>query len=149
MPQKNRAAPSNRSNSAGGIPKIIRRQSITCRDSRAKSRLWTFSKSGTYSAVPAPILLTTTLPILAKNSQITGALPKPTHDAAWWEAKTKGFDFSYEDRIDSQKFNRIIWEGMMGDKPYPATRSGADLRRGATPQPETRQVDTNARPSNQ
>jgi hypothetical protein len=100
----------------------------------------------TYSAVPAPILLTTTLPILAKKNVEQGdhadALPRPTHDAAWWEARTKGFDFSVEDRIDSEKFNRILWEGLMGDKPYPTVRSGADLRHSATPQPDTRQVKT-------
>jgi YVTN family beta-propeller protein len=97
----------------------------------------------TYSAVPAPILLTSTLPLMKKevvNGNQPDALPHPTHDAAWWDARTKGFDFSAEDRIDSQKFNRILWEGLMGDKPYPSTRSGADLRRSGTPQPETRQV---------
>jgi hypothetical protein len=25
-------------------------------------------------------------------------------------------------------FNRVIWHGLMGDKPYPTNRSGADLR---------------------
>jgi hypothetical protein len=98
----------------------------------------------TYSAVPAQILYTTTLPILNKYVQNRDALPQPTHDAAWWDAKTKGFDFSKEDRIDSDKFNRIIWEGMMGDKPYPTTRSGADLRRAGTPQPETRRASGNS-----
>lgn len=97
----------------------------------------------TYSAVPAQILYTTTLPILNKSAQTLNALPQPTHDAAWWEAKTKGFDFSHEDRIDSERFNRIVWEGMMGDKPYPTTRSGADLRHGGTPQPETKKVSIN------
>jgi DNA-binding beta-propeller fold protein YncE len=98
----------------------------------------------TYSAVPAQILYTTTLPILNKYVQNRDALPQPTHDAAWWDAKTKGFDFSKEDRIDSDKFNRIIWEGMMGDKPYPTTRSGADLRRAGTPQPETSRASGNS-----
>jgi hypothetical protein len=99
----------------------------------------------TYSAVPAQILYTTTLPILNKYVINNDNLPHPTHDAAWWEAKTKGFDFSQEDRIDSDKFNRIIWEGMMGDKPYPATRSGVNLGQSAqpkagTPKPETKEV---------
>ncbi len=89
----------------------------------------------TYSAFPAQILFTTQLPILNKYVINRAALPHPTHDAAWWEAKTKGMDFSQEDRIDSDKFNRIIWEGMMGGKPYPTTRSKA-----GTPQPETKQV---------
>jgi len=104
----------------------------------------TAKSNWTYTAVPAPILLTSTLPILAKKNVETGlgfdSVPRPTHDAAWWESKTKGFDFSVEDRIDSEKFNRILWEGLMGDKPYPTTRSGADLRQGGTPQPETRKA---------
>ena len=61
----------------------------------------------------------------AKGKQV----PKPTHDAGYWAAKTKGFDFSQEDRLcDPEKFNRIIWEGLHGNKPYPTVRSGLDLR---------------------
>jgi hypothetical protein len=40
----------------------------------------------------------------------------------------------------SGKFSRIIWEGMMGNKPYPTTRSGAIMPQGGTPQPDNRQV---------
>jgi hypothetical protein len=51
------------------------------------------------------------------------------HDAAWWAAKTKGFDFSDADRIDADAFNRILWQGSMGDNvPYPTVRSHQDLR---------------------
>jgi DNA-binding beta-propeller fold protein YncE len=82
----------------------------------------------TYSAFPAQILFTTQLPILNKGVVNRAALPHPTHDAAWWEAHTKGFDFRQEDRNDPEKFNRVLWEGLMGDKPYPTNRSGADLR---------------------
>jgi DNA-binding beta-propeller fold protein YncE len=85
--------------------------------------------SWTYSASPAQILYTSTLPLPPnKSEQGKAVLPHPTHDAAWWDAQTKGFDFSAEDRVDSSKFNRIIWQGLMGDKPYPTTRSGKDLR---------------------
>jgi hypothetical protein len=80
-----------------------------------------------FSAFPAQILFTTQLPILNKYHVNLANLPHPTHDAAWWEAKTKGFDFSEPDHVDPDKFNRVIWEGLMGDKPYPTTRSGADL----------------------
>ena len=58
-----------------------------------------------------------------------GAIPKPTHGAAYWAEKTKGFDFSQEDRVPTELFNRVIWEGLMGDRPYPTERSGADLRK--------------------
>ena len=83
----------------------------------------------TFSAFPALVLFNTQLPLLDKGMKIDrGAIPKPTHDADWWEAKTKGFDFTQEDRVDADKFNRVIWEGLMGERPYPTVRSGADLR---------------------
>lgn len=88
----------------------------------------TTQASWTYSAFPAQILFTTQLPILNKAKVNLSALPRPTHDAAWWDAHTKGFDFSQEDRVDPEKFNRVLWEGLMGDNPYPTTRSGLDLR---------------------
>jgi hypothetical protein len=37
-------------------------------------------------------------------------------------------DFSVEDRVDPIAFNRILWEGLMGSKPYPSNSSGLDLR---------------------
>ena len=63
------------------------------------------------------------------KSIITAALPD-LHNSQWWAAKTKGLDFSDADKIDSDAFNRVIWQGMKGqDVPYPAVRSGADLRK--------------------
>ena len=94
----------------------------------------TSQASWNYEAVPAQILYTTQLPILNKYVQNRDALPQPTHDAAWWEAQTQGMDFSREDRIPTEKFNRIVWNGMMGGKPYPA------LKPGKKPQPETKPV---------
>jgi len=44
---------------------------------------------------------------------------RPTHDAAYWEAKTKGFDFSVADRVPAAKYNRVLWEGLMPGKAYP------------------------------
>jgi hypothetical protein len=37
-------------------------------------------------------------------------------------------DFTSEDRVDPAGFNRLLWKGLMGDKPYPAGPSGMDLR---------------------
>ena len=51
------------------------------------------------------------------------------HDAAWWAEKLEDFDFHDADRIDAEAFNRVLWEGTMGDLPYPTTRSGLDLRK--------------------
>jgi hypothetical protein len=36
-------------------------------------------------------------------------------------------DFTDADRVDGGSFNRVLWRGMMGNKPYPAAPSGLDL----------------------
>jgi hypothetical protein len=37
-------------------------------------------------------------------------------------------DFDEEDRVDTARYNRIVWAGIMGNQPYPTARSGLDLR---------------------
>lgn len=81
-----------------------------------------------FAANPAPVLLTTQLPITFTGSIDPAKLPKPSHDAAWWEAHTVGMNFDKPDAIDPNRFNRILWEGLKGNTPYPTDRSGADLR---------------------
>jgi len=49
----------------------------------------------------------------------------PVHTAAWWAHETQGFDWSREDRVPADLFNRILWKGFEGDKPYPTIRHGA------------------------
>ncbi len=48
-----------------------------------------------------------------------GPVVKPKHDARYWAKLTAGFDFSDADRVPPAKFNRVIWKGLMGRKPYP------------------------------
>ena len=43
--------------------------------------------------------------------------------------RRSGYDWSQEDRIPRSAYNRVLWAGIDGDKPYPAKRSGKDLRR--------------------
>ena len=75
--------------------------------------------------VPA-ILASTQLPL--PNKQALAELGvKPLHDARWWAQHTRGMDFSAPDKLDAAAYNRILWQGVMGDKPYPASRSGKDL----------------------
>jgi len=97
------------------------------------------SSCWTYSATPSLYLKNTTLPINFPASLATAAVPRPTHDAAWWAAKTKGMDFRAEDLNNPAKFNRIIWEGMKGT-PYPVGHPAVKAIHGGTPQPETRQI---------
>jgi DNA-binding beta-propeller fold protein YncE len=49
---------------------------------------------------------------------------KPTHDAQYWAAKTRGFDFSAEDRVPPELYNKILWEGLKGT-PAPATKTSS------------------------
>ena len=48
-----------------------------------------------------------------------GPMVHPQHDAAYWEAVTAGFDFTEADQVPPEQFNRILWDGLMGGKPYP------------------------------
>jgi len=86
----------------------------------------------TYAAAPSPLLLGTQLPfeLVQPNVRRADAVdaPKSLYDAAWWADRTKGFDFTDADRNDSALYNRVLWEGTMGSKPYPTARSGLDLR---------------------
>ena len=72
------------------------------------------------------MLYNTALPLPPKPVGLI--VPKPTHDAAYWAKVTQGVDYTAEDRMDFASYNRILWIGMMGDKPYPASPSGLDLR---------------------
>lgn len=102
------------------------------------------SSCWTYSASPAQVLYNTTLPLPNVANINKATLPRTTHDAAWWAAKTKGMDFTKEDLNDPATLNRIIWEGMMGNKPYPTSRSGVNLGTGGTPQPDSREKKSQA-----
>jgi YVTN family beta-propeller protein len=54
------------------------------------------------------------------NTIFADALPAlPVMPAAWWAEQTKGFDWSREDRVNADQFNRIIWKGFKGNTPYP------------------------------
>jgi DNA-binding beta-propeller fold protein YncE len=53
---------------------------------------------------------------------------KPTHTGEYWARATRGMDFTSEDRMDFAEYNRILWKGLMGNRPYPARPTGKDLR---------------------
>ena len=55
---------------------------------------------------------------------------KSRHNASWWAEAFKDFDFEELDNLDSEAFNLVLWAGIKGEHvPYPAIRSGADLRK--------------------
>jgi DNA-binding beta-propeller fold protein YncE len=57
-----------------------------------------------------------------------GADVQPRHDAAYWARVTEGFDFSEADRVPPARFNRVLWDGLSGSRPYPgpAGKPGAE-----------------------
>jgi hypothetical protein len=78
----------------------------------------------TFTATPAAILYCTKLPLPDPPQPCLN----PTPNAAYWAHVTKDFDFSDADLIDGGRFNRVLWKGLMGNRPYPAGQSGLDLR---------------------
>jgi YVTN family beta-propeller protein len=93
---------------------------------------WTFN-----AIVPTILKTSTTLPlpisvkkvVSPKRESVDARFSKPLHDGSWWAAQTVGFDFSVEDRVNPVVYNPLLWKGIMGDSvPYPAARSGLDLR---------------------
>ncbi|MFY9843242.1 MAG: putative Ig domain-containing protein [Terriglobales bacterium] len=85
------------------------------------------NREWTFSATPASILYCTNLPLPSPVQPCVNPTPNG-QDADYWARVTKGMDFSDADRVDGGLFNRILWKGIMGDKPYPAAPTGIDLR---------------------
>ena len=80
----------------------------------------------TFDAVPSAVLLRTKLPLSATSRAAVTSIGSSTalaHDAAYWANATAGLDFSGEDRVDSAKFNRILWRGLKAGA-YPVERTG-------------------------
>ena len=82
-------------------------------------------KTWNYTAEVSDYLRSTQLPVPPSSS---ARVLHPKHDALWWARQTKGMDFSEDDRLDTIRYNRILWYGVMGDRPYPTERTGQDLR---------------------
>jgi DNA-binding beta-propeller fold protein YncE len=85
-----------------------------------------------YTARVPEVLRTTQLPLPPRAAGVPGTpavYAAPRHDAAYWEEKMGGLDFSAEDRLDAPRFNRALWEGLKGEGvPYPEGRDARDLR---------------------
>ncbi len=82
------------------------------RGARTMANLFDVAVSPDWSFVaePAPILFSTKLPLPSRDT--LASIPQPTHDAAWWTAATRGFDWSREDRHDAVMFNRVLAAGL-------------------------------------
>ena len=81
-----------------------------------------------FTAVPSPYLYGTDLASELPARPVGMVVPKSTHNAKYWARVTKGMDFSSQDKFNFARYNRILWKGLMGNKPYPAASTGKDLR---------------------
>jgi hypothetical protein len=80
-----------------------------------------------YTAVASTVLQTTGLAPEVGTLGVPfarGPVIRPKHSAQYWAALTAGFDFSDADRVPPARFNRVLWNGLMGGKPYPAPKGG-------------------------
>jgi YVTN family beta-propeller protein len=82
----------------------------------------TSSGAWSFTAVASTLLKQTTLGLPANTMYAKGEDLKPTHPAEYWAKKTRGFDFSAEDRVPAGRYNQILWEGIKGTK-APATHT--------------------------
>jgi YVTN family beta-propeller protein len=90
----------------------------------------TGNASWTFTATASSLLKGTQLP-LPSTLQFAEAA-KPTHNARYWAAVTRKFDFSEEDKVDALAYNKVLWAGLMGGKPYPVapTKTKPEADRG-------------------
>ena len=82
-----------------------------------------------FTAVPSPYLYGTDLASELPARSVGMVVPKSTHSAKYWARVTRGMDFSSQDKFNFARYNRILWKGLMGNKPYPAASTGKDLRK--------------------
>lgn len=79
-----------------------------------------------YRAKVPEVLRATSLPVPVATASNT--VPKAAsfamaqrraHGADYWERAMRGQNFDREDALDSDRFNRALWKGIMGRRPYP------------------------------
>ena len=82
----------------------------------------------TYTADASTILKTTALSLAQGGLGVKyahGPDLRPRHTASYWTKVTAGFDFSDADRVSPARYNKVLWEGTMGRKPYPGPQPSA------------------------
>jgi DNA-binding beta-propeller fold protein YncE len=88
-----------------------------------------------YNAIVPELLRSSQLPLPKATAE--NSLPPETHmlasavdrhNGAYWQKKLGDMDYDEEDKLDTPRFNRELWKGIMGKKPYPMKRSGKNLR---------------------
>jgi hypothetical protein len=86
------------------------------------ARVFDLDRQGwSFTATVPDVLRSTRLPLPAAAAGTHVA--RPSHPASWWAQRTRGMDFEHRDSADPGAYNRILWEGLMGNEPYPLVRS--------------------------
>jgi DNA-binding beta-propeller fold protein YncE len=91
--------------------------------------------SWNYNAIVPDLLRTSQLPLpratagnsLPRTKRVL-AYAQDLHNAAYWQKRLGDMDYDVEDKLDTERFNRELWKGMLGTRPYPQIRSGLNLR---------------------
>ena len=78
--------------------------------------------SWNFRAVPSAALAGTKLPLPKKRAGARHRRFAFAHDAAYWAAATRGYDWSAEDRINAAAYNRVLWQGIKGAEAWPSPR---------------------------
>ena len=92
------------------------------------------SRTWTYDAVASTVLGSTRLGLAQGTTPVQfadGPVVMPQHEAQYWNQVTAGFNFSQADQVPTEQFNKVLWTGLMGKKPYPAIRGPVAMRKEA------------------
>jgi DNA-binding beta-propeller fold protein YncE len=111
------------------IEAVLGLDPLNLNDALAKPMLDVFTtnkKTWQFYAQPSSYLYGTQL--LPPEVTLNRKALHPTHNAAYWANVTKGLNFTSEDLLDGEAYNKILWEGLMGGKSFPTGPTGLDLR---------------------
>jgi YVTN family beta-propeller protein len=93
----------------------------------------------TFQAEASTVLQTTEIRALVTELGAVyapGAAVVPQQTAQYWAERTAGFDFTEADRVPTAAFNRVLWKGLQGNRPYPMLQGHVALARPAGVQPK-------------
>ena len=82
------------------------------------------SPAWTFAPVASTVLKGTSVIVSGRDDGVRfaeGPDVRPSHDAAYWDKATTGFDFSDADRIPYDLFNQVLREGLQAE-PLPAAK---------------------------
>jgi DNA-binding beta-propeller fold protein YncE len=114
------------------IEEVLGIQPISLNDALAAPMSDIFDPSQdkwTYEAIIPKVLRSTQIPL---PPEAHADIEYPSHPAAYWVKAMAGQNFSGPDRLDPITFNRALWRGLKGDRPYPAVNGSRKRARGDT-----------------